>query len=106
MFVGSSIDVDDDDVADSDAGDANIAVDDVTSSPDFFFLLRPSDDVPVWIRGDGVDFGDTTIVCVDADGLKQEWIIDQCWDTLSSSLTRIENVLRLSMELIFAVDFM
>ena len=39
--------VDDDDVADSDAGDANIAVDDVTSSPDFFFLLRPSDDVPV-----------------------------------------------------------
>ena len=47
MFVGSSIDVDDDDVADSDAGDASIAVDDVTSSPDFFFLLRPSDDVPV-----------------------------------------------------------
>ena len=48
MFVGSKMEADvADDVADSDAGDANIVVDDVTSSPDFFFLLRPSDDVPV-----------------------------------------------------------
>jgi hypothetical protein len=46
------------------------------SSPDFFFLLRPSELVPVWIRGDGVDLGDTTIVCVAAVGLKINWNVE------------------------------
>ncbi len=43
MLVGSMMDVDDDDVADSDVGDASIDGVDVRSSPDFFFLLRPSE---------------------------------------------------------------
>jgi hypothetical protein len=46
MFVGSRIDVD--------------GSDPVRSV--FFFLLRPRELVPVWIRGEGVDFGETTIV--------------------------------------------
>ncbi len=36
----------------------------------FFFLLRPKELVPVWILGEGVDLGDTTIVWVAADDLE------------------------------------
>ncbi len=63
MFVGSNMD--DDDVIDDDVIDGSVLQNSV-----FFFLLLPSELVPVWILGEGVDLGDTTIVWVAADDLR------------------------------------